>query len=155
MGPQLAMGLFGSFVHIHSSYGKAFGFTALLANNCFPPAQISFVLKLAEFTLTHNYFKFLDKFYLQTHGTAMGANFAPSFAKLFIGSGRSLELAIWSNNPFSKQLVYFSRYIDDIFIIWHGDRTTVEDLMEYCNENLLHNGSGPKFYGLSGPGVIA
>lgn len=47
--------------------------------------QIHFLVNLVQLILTHNYFIFLDSFFLQIRGTAMGASFAPIFAKLFMG----------------------------------------------------------------------
>lgn len=37
--------------------------------------QAQFILEALLFCLKHNYFEFNVTFYLQTHGTAMGANF--------------------------------------------------------------------------------
>lgn len=51
------------------------------------PSQITFLLKLAEFALTHNYFQFLDTYYLQITGPEMGASFAPRYVTCLWGSG--------------------------------------------------------------------
>lgn len=39
-------------------------------------------LLLLTYTLKHNYFRFDRQFYLQTSGTAMGANMAPGYANI-------------------------------------------------------------------------
>ena len=38
------------------------------------------IVTLAEIVLTHNYFMFLNDFFIQTKGTAMGSNMAPNYA---------------------------------------------------------------------------
>ena len=47
-----------------------------------PPT--SDVVHLARLVLELNSFQYQDKFYLQTHGTAMGTRMAPSYANLFM-----------------------------------------------------------------------
>lgn len=50
------------------------------------PEQAKFILDATEFYLTHNYFEFDGEFYLQLMSTAKGANVAPSYANLTMGS---------------------------------------------------------------------
>lgn len=63
----------------------------------------------------------------------MGANFAPSFANLAMGLWESQY--IWHNNPFQKHLIFYSRYIDDIIIIWDGPGDIITEFVKHCNEN--------------------
>lgn len=84
--------------------------------------QAYFIVDSTHFCLTHNYFSFDNNFYLQTQGTAMGVNFAPSYANLTMGLWE--HLSIWNNNPFSKYIVYIGRYIDDIIHYMGQDQTT-------------------------------
>ena len=51
--------------------------------NGYPPTN--FILELAEYVLTYNYFRFDDEYYLQTNGTSMGSTFAPSYANHYVG----------------------------------------------------------------------
>lgn len=76
---------------------------------------------------------FLEKFYLQTQGTALGANFAPCYANITLGHWE--ELCIWHNNPFSKHIAFFGCYIDDVHIIWSGTVEEFKSFVSYCNDN--------------------
>lgn len=77
--------------------------------------QVHFLVDSVRFSLTYNYFTFLDQFYLQLRGTAIGANFAPAYANLAMGYWEGEH--IWANNPFARHLVFNGRYIDDILLI--------------------------------------
>lgn len=95
--------------------------------------QISFIIDLTKFILTHNYFAFLDKYFLQICCTATRASFAPSFANLFMGYWESRY--IWASNPFGDHIIFFGQYIDDVLMIWQGPRDTLDNCIEYCNTN--------------------
>lgn len=97
------------------------------------PRQVAFILEATRFCLHHNYFQFEEDFYLQVKGTAMGANFAPSYANLAMGYWETHH--IWKNNPFSSNIVFFGRYIDDIVIIWEGSMELIGEFVTYCNQN--------------------
>ena len=43
------------------------------------------IITLAEIVLTHNYFMFLNDFFIQMKGTAMGSPMAPNYANLYAG----------------------------------------------------------------------
>ena len=44
-----------------------------------------FIITLPEIVLTHNYFKFLNYFFIQMKDTAMGSPMAPNYANLHVG----------------------------------------------------------------------
>lgn len=81
--------------------------------------QNEFILELLELALTNNYCQFLDGFYQQTRGTAMGATWVPSYACLHLG--------LWELETVYQMPVYLSkvltwlRYVDDIFMVWLGN----------------------------------
>lgn len=81
----------------------------------------------------HNYFAFSGDFYLQQQVTAMGANFAPSYANLAMGFWENQH--IYKNNPFSANIVFFGRYIDDLIIIWDGTPNLITSFVQHCNDN--------------------
>lgn len=89
-------------------------------------AYISLIMSLSRFVLRNNIFKFLDKYYIQINGTAMGTSFAVAYANIYLNV---LEIEIWSE--FTKQVNYNSslyplllrRFIDDIFGIFTSTDT--------------------------------
>lgn len=95
--------------------------------------QAAFILDSTKFCLEHNYFAFDDQFYVQVQGTAMGANFAPPYANLAMGLWE--HEYVWNNNPYSRHLVYYGRYIDDIIINWSGSPQNIPDFVNHCNHN--------------------
>lgn len=103
------------------------------------PRQTEFLLDILEYCLTHNYFESNGQFYIQTQGTALGANFGPSYANLTMGQWENTY--ILHNNPYASQLVYYGRYIDDVVIIWYGPDKLIPAFLQHCNNNNM----GPSF----------
>lgn len=97
--------------------------------------QAKFLVDSTEFCLKHNYFTFLDRFYLQLRGTAMGANFSPVYANLTMDCWE--EGHIWTNNPFGKNMIFYGRYIDDILLIWDGGPDVFSSFVAHSNANSL------------------
>lgn len=96
-------------------------------------SQAQFILETTNFCLTHSYLEFNGDFYLRTHGTAMGANFAPSYANLTIGLWENWH--IWNSNPFTSHLIFYDCYIDDVIIIWDVPKSSVQPFVAHCNAN--------------------
>ena len=71
------------------------------------------VYEAIEIIMRKNVFQFSDKYFLQLCGTAMGTPPAPSYATLYFGIHELKTLKKFSNN-----LLYYKRYIDDVFGIW-------------------------------------
>lgn len=61
----------------------------------------------------------------------MGAKFAPSVAGLFMAKWE--EETVFLEHP--ENLVMYKRYIDNIFIIWKGDRCSLSLFFEELNNN--------------------
>ena len=77
-------------------------------------------LKLAEFVLTSNYVKCEELGpdpYLQVVGTAMGTSFSVVYAVIFM---IHLETPIIHDERFSRYVLLYKRFIDDLFLIWTG-----------------------------------
>ena len=80
--------------------------------------------------LTENYFRFTDKSYRQIHATTMGTPVAPSFANIFM---TDLETTFMANETTTP--THWFRYIDDIFMTWTQDRTTLDSFMSRLNNH--------------------
>lgn len=61
----------------------------------------------------------------------MGEKFAPSMAGLFMAQWE--EENVFKNTP--GELAIYKRYIDDIFILWKGDRNQLVPFLENLNKN--------------------
>lgn len=81
------------------------------------------ILELLELTLKNNDFSFNGQTYLQIFGTAMGKNFAPNCANLYLK-----EFDRRAVTDFHIQPLFFFRFLDDTFLLWPG---TVQQLHEY------------------------
>ncbi|XP_049834002.1 uncharacterized protein LOC126278150 [Schistocerca gregaria] len=84
--------------------------------SCRSPATLpktSFLITLASFILTHNFFTFEGQTYQQLKGTAMGTRMAPSYPSLFMGR---LEEAFLVSQACQSKVWY--KFNDDIFMIW-------------------------------------
>jgi hypothetical protein len=71
-------------------------------------------LQIMELVMRNNIFSFQDTYWLQTSGTAMGTPVACAYATTTYGH---YENSILLPN-FKSNLLYYRRYIDDIFGIW-------------------------------------
>jgi len=71
-------------------------------------------LQILETVMTRNIFSFSDTFWLQLSGTTMGTPAACAYAT--ITSGQHENSRIFPT--YSQHLLYYKRYIDDIFGIW-------------------------------------
>ncbi|XP_075460474.1 uncharacterized protein LOC142497064 isoform X2 [Ascaphus truei] len=97
----------------------------------------TFLIESITFLLTHNYFLFDSRFYLQLLGTAMGTSFAPSYANLFMGFWEA-QFIYHSNNTYRSNIVFFKRYIDDLIMIWDGDESSLKSFVNTLNTNDLN-----------------
>ena len=100
--------------------------TKHLNNHDTTGVNIQMIRSMLELILENNYFEFNDKYYLQTHGTAMGTTMAVSYANIFMAA---LEEEILKNAPEGLTPLEWIRFLDDIFAIWcHGEATLIRFL---------------------------
>ena len=79
--------------------------------------------QLLRLVLNETYCEYNDQFYKQTYGIPMGTPCAPQLANLF--------LFYFEQNLIKEQCLVWKRFIDDILIIWDGER---EDLMIFLEQ---------------------
>jgi len=71
-------------------------------------------LKSHKIVMNHNIFSFADTYWHQLSGMAMGTPTACPYATITYGHFENSEILPRFNN----NLLYYKRYIDDIFGIW-------------------------------------
>ena len=82
-----------------------------------PTFPTDIVLELLEIVMRNNVFVFGDLFYHQKSGTAMGTSVAPIYSTIYYGIHEEFLLEKYKN-----ALIYYRRYIDDVFMIWQPQR---------------------------------
>eukprot|EP01039_Chlorochromonas_danica_P009434 gene9434-10423_t len=111
--------------------------------NSFPPDEVEFLMELLEWVLTNNYFEFNGIVYRQLKGTAMGTPVAVSYAQLVL-----LEHDWLCKH--THGLLFYRRYIDDLFIITDDPDVSADTIATTFNslcatiklEALTHGTSG-------------
>ena len=78
------------------------------------------VLSAMIIIMRNNLFEFGDLYFLQLLGTAMGTSAAVMWATIYYAYHEVFTLI----PKHGHNLLYFKRYIDDIFGIWTGNLTT-------------------------------
>ena len=95
-------------------------------NPLYPPVTI--IRTLLNFVLRYNCFNFGELFFLQVRGVAMGTKLAPNFANLFMANLEEKHVFSYHLQP-----LQYSRYIDDIFLIWPHGPETLHSFEEHLN----------------------
>lgn len=93
----------------------------------YAPPTIIFKI-ITEFILKNSIFQFLDSFFIQKEGTSMGTRMAPPYANLFMAR---LEETILKSH--CHHLLFWKRFIDDIFFIFQGTREELSSFMNFMN----------------------
>ena len=114
------------YTNIPIGQGIAFVRTFMRDTGAFNAAYIDFVAKVLDKVLTNNYFTaaFDDAefTFLQLTGTAMGTPAAVAFANIYM---YVLERSVVQRYKAAGTLLYYCRYIDDIFAIVSDDGTAL------------------------------
>ncbi len=79
-----------------------------------PTFPTDFFLLTLEIVMNHNIFQFGDTFWRQLQGMAMGTPAAPLYSILTYGQYKNTKIL----QKYKENLIYYKRYIDDIFGIW-------------------------------------
>ena len=82
--------------------------------------------------LQNNVFRFGEQLYRQTKGTAMGTPMAVNYANIFLDQFERDILNEYQVKTGLRPLIWM-RYIDDIFLIWSHDKTSLKDFIQFCN----------------------
>ncbi|XP_068099729.1 uncharacterized protein [Hyperolius riggenbachi] len=93
------------------------------------PAE--FILAGLELILTENCFRFERDWFRQCRGTAMGSSAAPAFANLFVGYLE--ETRVVGSPMYLAHVVLWTRYIDDVFVLWRGTSDELKVFIGFLN----------------------
>lgn len=88
------------------------------------------LLHLLEINLKRNDLMFNGKFYLQIKGTAMGKQFTPAYANIFMANWEEEVFVKCEKKPF-----FYLRYLDDIWGIWEGSQEGFHDFVKILNSH--------------------
>ena len=80
------------------------------------------ITELSRFVLSNNYFEADGTLYHQQWGIAMGTPMAVSVAVIYLARLEEPLLA-------STHLIFYRRFIDDIFFIWSGNQTELDSFL--------------------------
>ena len=94
-----------------------------------PKERREFLLRALRFTLTSNYVIYKDRIFRQTNGTAMGTPAAPQYANLVM---EELETD-YITKAYKNGLLFYKRFIDDLFMIFKGTRSRAEGFIQGYN----------------------
>ena len=90
----------------------------------------SYILELLELNLKTNDFQFNGDTFLQLCGTAMGRDYAPSFANIFMAKWEKQAL---EKCPLKPKI--YLRFLDDIFIVWEHGKDEFQTFFDTLNSH--------------------
>ena len=91
------------------------------------------IIAIPKTILAQNYFTFQDLIYHPNKGVAMGSIISGTMAEIFLQYIENRHLKQLLD---SKNIIFYTRYVDDIFIIYIT-RTTADSIHHYINS--IHN----------------
>jgi hypothetical protein len=89
-------------------------------------------LRVLQLVMDNNIFSFGSSYWLQLSGTAMGTPAACAYAAISYGHFENSTLL----TKFSSNLLYYKRYIDDVFGIWLSPDSNKDSTWTSFNETL-------------------
>lgn len=99
--------------------------------------QNEFILQLLAFVLEHNFFLFNGQYFHQLRGTAMGSACAPTYANLLLGWWEATEVFTDERENETSPILLWTRYIDDVFVLWQGSETSFRTFVTDLNSNSI------------------
>lgn len=97
--------------------------------NYYLPASIYY--NICQWVLQNNFFTFQSKYFNQIHGIAMGCPAGGTIANTYLLDWE----AVFVNHPSYKHFIQmYCRYFDDGFLIWHGPKEILINLLNFMNE---------------------
>ena len=76
---------------------------------------------------------FNDRFFHRIKGMAMGTPMAVSYANIFMSEFEQCLVQDYEQRYKHKPVLRL-RFIDDTFLVWIGNETSLKSFLKYCNE---------------------
>lgn len=89
------------------------------------------IIILLKTCLNQNFFNFNGITYCQKDGLSMGSPLSPLLADIFMDNLENEY--ILKNNPFTKNILYYYRYVDDILCLWNNDIDVLKEFLSFIN----------------------
>ena len=89
------------------------------------------ILMLLETVLHQNYLSFQNNTYQPEKGVSMGSPISNTVAEIFL---QYLENTHLKHILESKQIIFYTRYVDDILMIYHTRHTSPETIHQHINK---------------------
>jgi hypothetical protein len=94
------------------------------------------IITLLEATLKQNYFEFQNNIYQPKKGVAMGSPISGKMAEIFLQHIENLHIKHLLD---TKSILYYTRYVDDILIIYdtrHSNDNTIQKYINQLHKNI-------------------
>ena len=88
------------------------------------------IITILKTILAQNYFNCHDTIYHPNKGVAMGSSISGTMVEIFLQYIESRHLKQLLD---SKTIIFYTRYVDDLFIIYDTTRTTTDCIHNYIN----------------------
>ena len=88
------------------------------------------ICRLLETILQQNYLIFQEKIYQPDKGIAMGSPISGTIAEIFLQHLEHIHIRPLID---SKQILFYTRYVDDILFIYDTESTNQDNLTQYTN----------------------
>ena len=90
-----------------------------------------------EVILKQNYFIFKDRYFIQEEGLAMGSHLSGLLSDVYLNHYENTYL-LSDNNKLHNQIIFYTRYVDDTFIVFNGTLRQIDNLKQYLNSVNKH-----------------
>jgi hypothetical protein len=89
------------------------------------------MVSLLHTVLQQNYFLFQNSIYQPNKDIPMGSPISSIIAKIFLQFHENTHLNQLLDE---KSIIFYTRYVDDLFIIYNTNRTTPKKIHDYMNK---------------------
>lgn len=94
--------------------------------------EIKDIINITNTITKQSYFKYENKIFYDPKGLPMGGPLSGTLAELFMDNFEQVQI-LSDKNPHSNKIKFYSRYVDDAFIILKANRRQASIFLNYLN----------------------